>query len=286
MRCGMGKNGQNAKEQNQLQSEGLNTGMESQQQKTTRSSRKTDGRFMKGQKPHNLLSLKKLCMIGNHFGNWLVIGSPIRDRGCIKHLCRCNCGIETLVNHYSLVKNKSRGCKKCATIVYNTPLEKSLRKRGFAARSRCENTNDPAYPHYGARGIRFEFKDVTDYVLYCKELDGADIKKEVDRIDNNQGYCKGNLRWADKTQNMDNRRNTKRIIYENSSMSLQTFINRYTDLSRRTAIRLLEKGYCPEDLRRIAIIRRTGRPVLRRSRMQKGEPLRGCYDKPILLYRT
>lgn len=73
---------------------------------------------------------------------------------------------------------------------------------------RCTNPSDPSYHNYGGRGIEFRFasiKDCVDYVLAelpCDSYVGLDI----DRIDNNGHYERGNLRLATRKENLANRR--------------------------------------------------------------------------------
>lgn len=61
------------------------------------------------------------------FGHWLVLslGEPkIRpDNGSkvIRWLCRCDCGVESLVVGEALVRGKSRNCEKCGRWADHTP---------------------------------------------------------------------------------------------------------------------------------------------------------------------
>jgi hypothetical protein len=73
---------------------------------------------------------------------------------------------------------------------------------------RCYKPNHIYYKRYGARGITVEpfLQDVVNYIQYITTLprydellDGAVL--EVDRIDNNGNYARGNLRFATKSEN-------------------------------------------------------------------------------------
>lgn len=65
---------------------------------------------------------------------------------------------------------------------------------------RCHNPNCTNYKNYGQRGIIVseEFKDCTIFITYLESLSGYSIDKQVDRIDNDKGYERGNLKWSDK----------------------------------------------------------------------------------------
>lgn len=80
----------------------------------------------------------------------------------------------------------------------------------IAMLSRCRNPNDNNYKNYGARGIRvcddwycFEnfYSDMGDHPFY---------EAQLDRIDNEKGYCKENCQWVTPKENSRNRRTTKK----------------------------------------------------------------------------
>jgi len=80
----------------------------------------------------------------------------------------------------------------------------------IAMLSRCRNENDPNYINYGGRGIsvceswyKFEnfFNDMGELPFY---------EAQIDRINNNQGYCKENCRWISAKENCRNKRTTKK----------------------------------------------------------------------------
>ena len=74
-----------------------------------------------------------------------------------------------------------------------------LYSRWLSMKQRCENKKHSNYSRYGGRGILISecFKLFGDYKEYVSGLDGYDpANKSIDRIDNNLGYQKGNLRWV------------------------------------------------------------------------------------------
>jgi hypothetical protein len=72
---------------------------------------------------------------------------------------------------------------------------------------RCRNPNSKIYKYYGGRGITFderwsEFINFLGDVGYRPSLDHT-----LDRIDNEKGYYKDNVKWSTKTEQSNNRTN-------------------------------------------------------------------------------
>ncbi len=72
-----------------------------------------------------------------------------------------------------------------------------------AAKQRCINPNNKDYVYYGERGIKFLFKD---FEQFFSELGKRPKRKSLDRIDNDGNYAPGNVRWATKKQQDENKR--------------------------------------------------------------------------------
>lgn len=77
-------------------------------------------------------------------------------------------------------------------------------------RQRCTNKNFDSYKRYGGRGIRIYPEWENSFVKFSqyieKELGPRPEGHTLDRIDNDQGYIPGNLRWASRTVQQRNRR--------------------------------------------------------------------------------
>lgn len=84
-----------------------------------------------------------------------------------------------------------------------------LYKRWLSTTQRCTNPNHESYKNYGARGISLakDLRNFENYKTYLESLPNYDpINGTVDRIDNNKGYEKGNLRWVDHSTQTANQR--------------------------------------------------------------------------------
>lgn len=145
-------------------------------------------------------------------------------------------------------RNKARIVRQA--IAYEDDLKKHHGRMMFRWTlmiDRCENPKNPAYKHYGARGIAVcqEWHDFETYMVAVAKECGhqPSDKHSIDRIDNDGDYEPGNIRWATPEQQSDNRRKRKK-------KKPLHFLNVYVPGDRREAILLLRLGqnvnYGPE----------------------------------------
>jgi hypothetical protein len=74
---------------------------------------------------------------------------------------------------------------------------------------RCTNPDNPNYGNYGGRGISIhdEWRDSVAFMNWVIEnLGDRPEGLTLDRIDNECGYEPGNLRWATRKEQIENRR--------------------------------------------------------------------------------
>lgn len=71
------------------------------------------------------------------------------------------------------------------------------------AKARCNNPNVKQYQDYGGRGIEFRF---TSFQEFLEELGPRPTGFMLDRIDNNGHYEIGNVRWATRQDQNNNKR--------------------------------------------------------------------------------
>ena len=165
---------------------------------------------------------KKIDMTGRPIGRLLVIEECGRDsRGEVLWRCRCECGNEIIVLGSNLRNEHTTSCGcyqrertaetftthgMCKTRIYSVWSDMLVRVGVHKGASEKDKHN------YQDRGITvcdewLVFENFRDWALSHGYKDGL----QIDRIDNDKGYCPENCRWVTPKENMNNRRNTIRI---------------------------------------------------------------------------
>lgn len=80
-------------------------------------------------------------------------------------------------------------------------------------KQRCYNPSDPHYVRYGGRGIYMCDEWRHSFRQFQADM-GPSLTHSVERINNNGPYAPFNCRWATKKDQMRNRRNNVRWIYQ------------------------------------------------------------------------
>ena len=165
--------------------------------------------------------MRRISMVGKRFGRLVVLRfAGIDKRRNALWLCRCDCGKETIVQGMHLLSMHTRSCG-CLCI---DRVRKANTKHGGATRSgwskeyrawknmksRCLDPNSKRYCDYGGRGIT-----ICERWLHSFENFLADVRRapgpeySIDRINNDGNYEPGNVRWATRKQQRQNRRRPK-----------------------------------------------------------------------------
>lgn len=178
-------------------------------------------------------------LVGPRFG-WVRVISPEKrwskswNHCYVLTVCE-GCGTERWQLLGNLQRGVSKGRQSCSR---PRAIPRWLDRRLTAAKQRCTNPNDPGYPDYGGRGIRFRFNSVVEAGKYMMSLPGYSRELEIDRIDTNGDYAPGNLRWVPRAQQMGNRRNTV----------LSEWDEKYWPYARSVVTRKLSSGMTREEI--------------------------------------
>lgn len=106
---------------------------------------------------------------------------------------------QTAAQFLSLNTDKSRRQSKRRPYIRS-----KVRRAWMGMRARCNNPNHTNYPYYGARGIKVLFSSFEEF--YAEVGDPPTCLHTIDRINNDGNYEKGNVRWATRSQQNENRR--------------------------------------------------------------------------------
>ena len=148
----------------------------------------------------------------------MVLGRHGSQCGHATWLCRCDCGNEVVVIGNNLKKEAfSCGCfqKEMAKRAKTThgKAHSKLHYVWVAMKQRCFNPKVKNFKDYGGRGItvcdewKNDFQAFCDYVSKLPHF-GED-GYSLDRINNDGNYEPGNVRWATRTEQNQNRRKRK-----------------------------------------------------------------------------
>lgn len=164
------------------------------------------------------MSKYALNLKGHKYGRLEVVRRVTNSKsGAARWLCQCECGNLSIVISANLRQGLTQSCgclrnelssKRTTTHgLKHDPLYKLWRN----VKDRTTNPNNPKYQHYGGRGIKMHPKwleDVESFIKYILNALGPkpSPKHTLDRIDNDEDYVPGNLRWATASQQLKNRR--------------------------------------------------------------------------------
>lgn len=163
----------------------------------------------------------RTSLIGQTFGRLIVIDAgppePATNRVYYTSVAICDCGSVVCVRNGNLASGQTRSCgclRKEATAQRRRIHGQAAvngRTRTYAAWrnliERCYRSTNPQFANYGGRGITVCDEWRHSYPAFYAYMGECPPGLEIERIDNEQGYQPGNVKWGTETEQSRNRRN-------------------------------------------------------------------------------
>lgn len=110
---------------------------------------------------------------------------------------------------------------------------------------RCCNPNNNRYADYGGRGIRLFPAWRLSYALFIKDVGRRFKGATIERIDNNQGYVPGNVRWATRREQQRNMRSNRWLEFGDEIRTVTEWAN-HLGVRPQTITTRLSRGWSVE----------------------------------------
>lgn len=169
--------------------------------------------------------------VGDRFGQLTVMGNERVKQGAAwtrYARVRCDCGAPPhLVYMHNLLKGASTRCNACAKksagywrkdwyayagVCPDDDIRRRLLNRISAAITRCTSPKHRQWAGYGGRGITVYavwLADKAKFLAYLVSLEGHDNPlNDMDRINVDQGYAPGNIRFISRGENRGGNKRT------------------------------------------------------------------------------
>jgi hypothetical protein len=113
---------------------------------------------------------------------------------------------------------------------------------------RCLNPSFKHFEYYGGRGIKICARWANSFENFLADVGKRPSPRHsIDRYPNNNGdYKPGNVRWATRQEQIDNRRNTPHVKFRGRKAPI-SFVCRELGLNRNTVFMRISRGWKPED---------------------------------------
>ncbi len=179
---------------------------------------------------------------------------PRRYLGQGRWQCTCDCGRA----HTCLATNLRGGhTTSCGCFQREDLLRRRLKHGGARKKQhsreyeswtnmlkRCRNQNDPAYAHYGGRGITVcaQWQGEKGFSRFLQDMGACPCGLTLERLENDKGYSPENCAWRTRQDQMRNTRATRRLTYAGTTLSLVGWSEKMS-ISKQTLWRRLHLGW-------------------------------------------
>jgi hypothetical protein len=172
--------------------------------------------------------MKLIDLTGQKFGRLTVVGQTFSKNGRTIWKCKCDCGNEKDIGGHDLKSRATRSCgclqkeETASRFLTHGATETRLYFIWSTMKQRCENpSNEKSKRNYKDRGIAVcpEWHDFSVFQKWAFD-NGYSDSLTIDRIDNDEGYCPENCRWADNKTQANNRRVCRYLTFNNETHTI------------------------------------------------------------------
>lgn len=199
-------------------------------------------------------------LVGQKFGRLTVTA---RAPSQIQNTCtrsrwyvKCSCGKTTVASGHHL---RSGQIRSCGCLVVEVMTHRSTKHGEYknkkwspeylawcAIKRRCLNEKNREYSRYGGRGISIHKTWISSFEKFLSHVGRRpSLKHSIDRVDNNEGYIPGNLRWATRSEQQRNTRRNLRISAYGKTLTLIEWSEIF-GLIPETISGRIKRGWNPE----------------------------------------
>jgi hypothetical protein len=183
---------------------------------------------------------------GQQFDRLTVIARGENSKhGKAQWLCKCVCGNSALVIGSALKSGNTQSCGCLQKEIHTTHgMTKTATHNSYrAAKSRCENPKTGRYKWHGGRGIKFLYASFEEFF---EDMGVRPPGMTLERCDNDGHYEPGNCRWANLTEQANNKRSNTLITAFGRTRTMARWA-REIGVSSKTLGWRLRAGWMPED---------------------------------------
>lgn len=186
-------------------------------------------------------------IIGKRFGFLTVI--KLSEKSVSLCICKCDCGTVKELKKSNLKFNGTKSCGCYAKSIYGKfatthGLSKTRIYKTWASMRQRGTGSDTNKKYYSNRGIGICEEWKTSFIEFYNWaiINGYKENLQIDRIDNNKGYCPENCRFVTAKENSRNRRSNILIEIDGVSKTLKEWAEFY-NLNPKTVYTRYNRKY-------------------------------------------